>query len=107
MLAIDPFAADLIPLRNLPKLLPCRRRGKRLNLATVWRWTTAGYGPLKIKLPVLRVGANVYTSREALRDWCAAVAGQQTDAPTSTPRTPTQRQRASDRTAKELDRIGI
>jgi hypothetical protein len=102
---VDPFAPDLVPVRDLPKLLPRRRGGRKLHLSTIWRWVTHGYGPDHVRLPVVRIGANIFTTKTALRDWCLQLSppGAATDAP----RTQHHRRKASDRAAEHLESLGI
>ena len=106
MFDIDPLAPDLIAIRDLPRLLPHRRGGRKLNLSTVWRWATHGYGPERVRLPVLRIGSNVYTTRTALREWCARLTPS-ASAPEPPPCAPRRRQRGCDRAAEQLEKLGI
>jgi hypothetical protein len=102
---IDPLADDLIPIRELPRLLPPRRGGGRLHAATIWRWIRHGYGPGHIVLPTVRIGGNIYTSRTALRDWCAQLSPS--PAAVEAPRTLRRRRQDSDRAAERLTDLGI
>lgn len=54
----------LIPLKEIPKLLP-RRRGKKIHYQTVWRWSKKG--ARGVVLETTRVGHIRYTSHEALK----------------------------------------
>lgn len=51
---------DLIPLKDACKLLPSGRAGKRVHLATLYRWVLSG------KLPAVRRGRNYFVRREDL-----------------------------------------
>jgi hypothetical protein len=57
---IDPLSESLVTFTEATKLLPGRP-----NLATLWRWRTAGVRG--IKLESVLVGGKRYTSREALQ----------------------------------------
>lgn len=67
--AFDPTVEQLIPLKEIPKLLP-RRRGKKVHYQTVWRWSKKGaHG---VVLETTRVGHIRYTSQEALKRFFAS-----------------------------------
>jgi hypothetical protein len=101
----DPF----ISLSAAAKLLPGERPGRSVSPSTVYRWASKGL-PLPdgrvIKLAVWRIGRKWVTSRGALAEFIEA---QQpgTNEPLATPRTPTQRERASNAAARELDGEGV
>jgi hypothetical protein len=54
---------EIIPLRDAVKLVP-RCNGKRLHIATLYRWTTSGCRG--VTLEAIQVGAVRATSRQAL-----------------------------------------
>jgi len=54
----------LIPLRDVPKLLPRRPNGKRLHISAVYRWAQRGLGGRQLE--TIKIGGTTYTSREAL-----------------------------------------
>jgi len=56
-----PSADRLLALRELPQHLP-RRRGKRVNLATLYRWIGRGVcrGSDRVRLPAVRIGGIYY-----------------------------------------------
>jgi hypothetical protein len=56
---------ELVSLTEATKLLPKRRKGKRPNVATLYRWTTIGVRG--IVLESVQVGGTRCTSREALQ----------------------------------------
>jgi len=60
---------QLIPLNEVPKLLP-RRRGKKIHYQTIYRWATKG--TKQYKLATVKVGGIRYTSVEALERFCQA-----------------------------------
>lgn len=55
---------QLVRIRDIPRLLPPNSRGRRVSLATVYRWVT------RDGLPTVRVGGTQFTSLEALQAWC-------------------------------------
>ena len=59
----------LIPMSELPKMLPLRPNGKRVHISACYRW--AGRGVHGVKLEVVRIGGSTYTSREALARFSA------------------------------------
>jgi hypothetical protein len=60
----------------------------------------------RVKLEALRLGGRWVSSREALQRFAEALTPH-TDTPASATRTPRQRRRASERAARELERLGI
>jgi hypothetical protein len=59
---------SLIALADLPELLPAPSRP---SPRTVRRWTT--HGITGIKLEAVRIGGELYTSREAFQRWIERV----------------------------------
>lgn len=99
-----------IPLAEAAKLIPPARQGKRTHLSTLLRWILRGSrnpaGEI-VRLQGIRIGGRWMTSREALQRFAEALTPR-LDAPSPpTPRTPTARQRASERAARELEKMGI
>lgn len=62
---IDIGTEQLVPLHDVPKILPLRGNGKRIHISAVYRW--AQRGVRGTRLEVVRVGGTTYTSREALQ----------------------------------------
>ena len=56
---------QLVPLNEVPALLPARVNGKRIHISAIYRWAQRGIRG--IRLEVIRVGGTTYTSREALQ----------------------------------------
>lgn len=107
---IDPLDSNLIPIREIPALLPGRRRGRKLNNSTVWRWINKGYGKNRIKLEIVRQGVMVFTTRKALAEFFAAItaaAGPGDDSPGLPIRTPAQRKKDHERATQKLAKAGI
>ncbi len=59
--------AHLLAIRELPAILP-KRQGRRIALATVYRWVQRGVrrGPSRVKLPAVRVGGLLFVDPEDL-----------------------------------------
>lgn len=62
---IDTSKETPISLSDAANLLPSRRAGKKTHPSTLYRWATHGYK--KIRLEVIRIGATLCTSQEALQ----------------------------------------
>lgn len=62
---IDIAHEQLVPLQQVPRLLPPRLSGKRVHVSAIYRW--AQRGVRGNRLEVIRVGGTTYTSREALQ----------------------------------------
>lgn len=65
------FDETLVSLVEAAKLLPAPN-GKHPHASTLWRWSTKGIGG--IHLETRRVGARLFTSREALERFTKALA---------------------------------
>jgi hypothetical protein len=106
---IDSLVETLLPLADAAKFVPPGHGGKRTHLSTLLRWICRGArGPKgeRVYLEALRAPRGWLTSREALQRFLVALTPTPGElAPT--PRTPGQRQRASDRAAAALERAGI
>lgn len=105
---IDLGSETLISFAQAAELVPGRGH-KRINPATVWRWTKVGVqGPAgePVRLESIRIGGRLATSKEALHRFIAATNGS-SDAPPVAVRSPGQRTRASARAAQTLERAGI
>ena len=61
---IDMHYEDLIPVREVPAALPLQPGGRRIHLATVYRWMSRGVRG--VRLEWIRIGGHTFTSREAL-----------------------------------------
>jgi hypothetical protein len=62
---IDIRNEQLVPLPDVPKILPMRGNGKRIHISAVYRWAQRGIRGTRLE--VVRVGGTTYTSREALQ----------------------------------------
>jgi hypothetical protein len=109
--AIDLTTETLIPLAVAAKLVPPGRNGKRTHISTLLRWILRGAkspsGQL-VRLEAARLGSRWVTSRAALQRFAEKLTPVLNDA--TAPRQirgPGQRQRASERAARELAKEGI
>jgi len=101
---IDIASETVIPLGDVPDYIPSRRPGKRLHVATVWRWVL--HGVRGRKLETITIGGSRYTSVEALQRFVEAEpADPEADRPRPQ-RTEAQRRRDSERAAQALERSG-
>ncbi len=67
-MAIDATVDVLVELKAVPKLLQ-RQLGKRLNLATLYRWQSRGIAG--ILLETVSIGSKRFTTRQALHAFFA------------------------------------
>src|SRR5262245_22295980 len=111
-----PVHEQKVPFAKLAEELPPARSGKKCHLSTLIRWATKGArgpGGQQVRLEAARLGHRWVSTREALARFMAALTPRPIQNPTESPvaseepRTPSQRQRASDRAAAELERIGF
>lgn len=98
---IDPVHDDLLTLPQATALFPRRRAGSKLSTTTLWRWYTRG--SRGVRLEVARVGGQVYTTRDAIRDFVTA---RSVASGTSVPQAPPPSTR-SKRAMKQLERLGL
>ena len=61
---IDLANENLIPLNEVPKLLPRRKSGKTLHISAIYRWRQKGIKGIRLETAIL--GGTTYTSKEAL-----------------------------------------
>jgi hypothetical protein len=61
-MTIDWENERVIPLRDVPKYVPSRVRGRKLSVATAWRWALQRRDPLE----TFRTPGGRFTSVEAL-----------------------------------------
>jgi hypothetical protein len=105
---LHPLAGEtLLSFAQAAKQLPSRSGG-RAHATTLWRWSTIGARTPngRVKLERVRVGSVWFTSREALSRFFAALA-EPADDDRPPIRTPTQRKRASERAARQLENLGV
>jgi hypothetical protein len=100
------LSESLVSLTQASKLLPARRKGKRPNVATLYRWSTAGCKG--VVLETTQVGGTRCTSREALGrffDRLSAQSSVVTSAPAPLPARVNRRD--VERAERVLDAAGI
>jgi hypothetical protein len=103
---IDILVERLIPLTEVPDFIPSTTLGRRLSIATVWRW--AKFGVRGRRLESVKVGGSFYTSREAIARFAEDPAdGATPQTPARAVRSPAQRKRDQARAAARLDAAGI
>ncbi len=69
-MAIDVFAEKPIHVKEAIKLVPSRLPGRRLALATLYRWAQSGVkgkDGSRVRLEIVKIGGSTFTSQEALR----------------------------------------
>ena len=77
---IDISEEELVALKDVPALLPRRRKGRRPTFSCVWRWATRGYRGAKLE--TIRVGSTLCTSRDALQRFFEALSRETVDGST-------------------------
>jgi hypothetical protein len=105
------FAAETpLTLAAAARRLPPVRRAKPVHPATVLRWVLRGLlapDGRRVRLAARRVGGSWCTTAEAVERFLAALSALPGPAAAPTPRTPGQRQRASEMAAQQLAAAGI
>ncbi len=99
---IDISAEAVVSLTEAAKRLPRRRKGRRPNVATLYRWGHTGCKG--VILETLQVGGTKCTSLEALQRFCERLT--KPEMPPAAP-APQARQAAIDRADRELADAGI
>jgi Protein of unknown function (DUF1580) len=105
---IDLATEQTFPLPEAARYLPKGRRGRPLHFTTLLRWVLDGVktpGDGRVRLEAVRLGGKWITSREALQRFVEAQTP--TLAEPAPMRTSGRRQRASERAAAELARMGV
>ena len=109
---IDATAEALLTLSQAADELPRRRRGRKTNISTLYRWSQAGCRD--VRLETTQVGATRCTSREALqrfferlsqRQPAGAVGGGYSSSAVGV-RSVAQRQRRSAEAGRQLEQLG-
>jgi hypothetical protein len=111
---IDIETESLLTFSQAAAEQPCRRQGKRVSTVTLWRWSTRGCRG--VILETLQTPSGRVTSREALQRFFEALTESRQassssvrPAPPLGRRSPSRRQRDSEKAAKILlarDRVG-
>lgn len=87
---------NLLPISEVPKILPPRTGGRRLHLSTVFRWMKCE------NFPYIRIGGTRYTTRKAIAAWSRARAARGDTSHTHLSRTPDRMARRSVAQARAL-----
>jgi hypothetical protein len=107
---IDLTTESTLSLTQATHLLPQGRRGAKPTLSCILRWVLKGArspaGDI-VRLEAIRLGGRWVTSREAIQRFAERLTPNLNDNQVSPVRTPCKRHRASERAAKELEKIGI
>jgi hypothetical protein len=98
-------------LRQATVLVPRRRRGRKANVSTLFRWSKSGCRG--VVLPTIQCGGTRCTSVEAMQWFFEALseprrslAGSNRQSQYSSWRTPSQRRRESEAAGKRLEQMG-
>jgi hypothetical protein len=109
---IDLFKEHTLSLAQAAREpLPRGRNGAKPTLSCLFRWILNGVnGPTgdRVRLEAVRLGNRWITSREAIQRFAERLTPRLDESqPIRSPRTPTQRSRAAEQAAKELEKAGI
>jgi Protein of unknown function (DUF1580) len=100
---IDIVAEHLIPIREVPRHLPCRRTGRRVHISAVYRWIGRGVGG--VQLESVKVGGSTYTTTEALQRFSDRLSHPNTDSPSAPSLTSSARRKQIDASTRHVERI--
>lgn len=108
MTAVDLLAEDVISMAAVARIFPGSRGADRVNPSTPFRWCTRGVRTPAglVKLESFRVGSRLFTTREAVGRFVAALSAPAEAAPAPIVRTPSARKKASEAAAEALKRAG-
>lgn len=90
-------------------LLPRYRRGAKVTIGCLVRWITSGvkgHDGITVKLEAARLANRWITTRSAIARFLAAQSPNIENRPIK-PSSPAKRQRAADRAARDLEKLGI
>ncbi len=97
---VDFATEQKFSLKTLASEFPSlRQSGKKLGLATVWRWTDRGVKGVKLEY----VGTTRVTSREALTRFFDRIKEESSSRPSSLIETPTARRKAHETANRQLE----
>jgi hypothetical protein len=102
---------NLFPLNRVGDRLPLGRNGKPISGVTAWRWAKQGLAG--VKLETIRIGSCRFTSIAALTRFFERVDAARSipelcrPVGSPLPRTPTQRQRDSEKAGQTLDKLRL
>ncbi len=104
---IDIQTQQIVTLRQACDLLPRRRRGKKVAVETLYRWSLSGCRG--VKLETIQIGGTRCTSREALQRFFDALttAAGTSDAPAAPKKLTRQRRAEMEAAEKACREAGI
>jgi hypothetical protein len=107
---LDITRESTLSLAQAADLLPPGRGGARPTVGCILRWILKGAkapsGDL-VRLDAIRLGGRWVTSREAIQRFAEALTPQLNGNAVLPPRSAAKRRQASERAAKELEKLGI
>src|SRR5262245_36707451 len=109
---IDLEAETLLSLKEAARKLPPGRRGRPVNLSTVYRWVLGGAKSsdgTKVRLDAVRVGGRWLTSTQALQRFAQRLTEQALPGTqeATQPKSASPRPSAAEAARQELSRLGI
>ena len=115
---IDVSSEDLLTFGQLAEEAPRRRMGRKVSIATIYRW--AARGVRGVRLETLQTPGGLVTSRQAFQRFLEALTerspvGASAPSPASPPapapapalRSPASRRKAAERAARDLEDMGV
>ncbi|MGP1346171.1 MAG: DUF1580 domain-containing protein [Phycisphaerales bacterium] len=100
---VDLRNEQLIEIKSVPKLLPCRPSGKRVHISAVYRWISRGVRG--VRLETIAIGGTRYTSIEAIERFSARLDDPTPWQPSTAVAPPRQRTREQQRASEAAARI--
>lgn len=97
---IDITTESLIAVGEVPRHLPVRSTGRRVHIATVYRWIQRGVRG--VRLASIRIGGTTYTSLEAVQRFSQQLSTPKHDRSCPQVPIPAARQRQIDQATREL-----
>jgi Protein of unknown function (DUF1580) len=91
---------QLVPIGQVPGLLPSRPNGRRIHISAIYRWVQRGARGRRLE--AIQVGGTTYTSREALQRFAACRGEESTIFPVTSARRQRQIEAATQRVAEIL-----
>jgi hypothetical protein len=107
----EVVAGQGITLSQAARIIPPYESGRRLNPATVWRWSRGGVklaDGTRVRLEVCRVGCRWLTSRAAVARFLAAQNAPAASPPTAPrPHASNKRTKRAEDIEMDLERLGL
>lgn len=103
---IDIALEETFSLTEAAKRLPCRRKGKRPNVATLYRWAQSGCRG--VRLETICIGATRCTTMEALQRFFDAITAKSNGSPAQvSPHLTTTRRKQIEAAERRLAKAGV